>query len=134
MNRFSIVAIVFSLIGIGVVLGACPARADDEPIAVQADGGSTVTTTDGGSAATVDLGTGLIQTLAIRCEGAQSTRYHTCTVLPCAVTLSNQLLDSDRTFDIPLNRSNAGTLAPKRYLTVATDDAGTPLCKVQNSK
>lgn len=119
---------------IGAVLAAlfavlllAEARADDDP--ALPDGGSIVTTTDGGSTVTVDLGARGAWTMALRCEGAQSTRYRLCASSSCPVTAHNQLLDLDQTQDFPINQTPG--VALKRYLTLRTDDGGVPFCKVQ---
>lgn len=106
------------------------ALGDDEPIFT--DGGSLVTTTDGGSSVTADLGVAALSsfTMAIRCEG-QAARYHLCATSTCTATTANQLLDADRTFDIPVNRITNGG---KRYLALSTDDGGIPACKVQRNR
>lgn len=117
-----------------VIIGVCaaPAVADDEPMF--SDGGSLVTPLDGGVTVTVDLAprTSACWNMAIRCEGSGGpARYVLCATNPCPVSSANQLLDADRTFDIPVNCTSQG--APKHYLSLTKDDATAPACKVQHS-
>lgn len=125
MNR-----VVIGLIAVCVVVAATlapsPARADDEP--ALPDGGSIVT---GTATALGDLGERAGPwSMTIRCEGDQQTRYKLCAdSAGCAATAVNQLLDADRTFDIPVNTRSG--LPPKRYLALRTEDAGVAFCKVQ---
>lgn len=110
-----------------IALSPSRAHADDEP--GLSDGGSICSSTDGGSYAVCDLGVAGCRSLGIRCEGAQSSRYKLCPTSTCAPSAINQLLDYDRTFDIPVNCVAGGTA--KRYMGLHTDDAGVPFCKVQ---
>lgn len=103
-----------------------PAAATDFPVFV--DGGSLVTSLDGGTTpVTVDLGMTTDWGLVLRCEGAQSTRYALCSSVPCACSSANLLVASDTTFDIPVTQSRGNTY---RYMSLCTDDGGTPACKV----
>lgn len=92
------------------------------------DGGSIVTSTDGGGWVTVDTGKIADWTMVIRCEGEQSTRYNLCTTSNCTATVHNQLLDFDTTERIPVRQGHRDKY---RFLALATDDAGVPFCKVQ---
>lgn len=103
------------------------------------DGGSIVTSTDGGSTVTVDLGEPRPAfIMAVRCEGDQLARYLLCatdtvTVAggqathSCVATKADSPIDHDRTFDMGVNQL---TGLAKRYLSFTTDDAGVPFCKV----
>jgi hypothetical protein len=128
--RSFLVAVLVAVAAAVIVLCPAPARADDEP--GLPDGGSIVTSADGGAYAIADLGARGCWTMAIRCEGAQSTRYTTCATSSCTAAAVNQLLDADRTFDIPVNCVAGQTR--KRYLALKTDDAGVPFCKVQRAQ
>lgn len=87
------------------------------------DGGSIVTSTDGGREAVAQLlGWGVPWTMSTRPEGAQSTRYVLCPTSTCAADVNSQLLDYDVTQDIPVNRSGV----TKTYIALRTDDGGIP--------
>lgn len=122
---------ILAVIAVFAVLNGAPARADDDN--ALPDGGSIITTTDGGSNVSVDLSSTLgayCRTLAIRCEGDQSARYKMCTASTCTATSASTPLDHDRTFDIPVNCKPGQNTTPKKSIALTTDDAGVPLCKV----
>ncbi len=136
-KAFLVASVVGFLLGAGQ-LEPGTAYADDQP--ALPDGGSIVTSTDGGRIAFADLGLRSEWMLSLECEGAQSTRYllcasdttsivaggvnHTCTAGP-----NNHLLSYDRGGEaIPVNfKPNKN----RRYLSLYTDDAGIPFCKAQ---
>lgn len=121
MRFFLVIPIIMFLVSIPTQI----AFADDSDGAL-ADGGSIVTSTDGGREAVAPfLGWSVAWTASVRCEGQQSTRYVMCTSSTCAATANSQLLDYDVTQDIPVNRSGP----TKTYVALRTDDGGIPLCQ-----
>lgn len=123
---------VLSVFAIAVAVVAClaavPSFADDSEGALS-DGGSIVTSTDGGRNAVAQLRAGQNWTMATRCEGAQSTRYTLCTSSSCTASASSQLLDYDITQDIGVNRPPFAA-SPKTHIALYTDDGGVPRCLV----
>lgn len=126
MNR--LLPVLASLATLLVLSLPFPSRADDTDGAL-VDGGSIVTSTDGGSTAVAQLREFNGWTMATRCEGVQSTRYVLCTTSTCAAGIDSQALDYDVTMDIGVNRATPyGT--PKKYIALRTDDGGVPRCLV----
>ncbi len=135
-KAFLVASVVGFLLGAGQ-LEPGTAHADDQP--ALPDGGSIVTSTDGGRLAFVDLGLRSEWLLSLTCEGAQSTRYLLCaTDTPsivaggvnhtCNASEHSYLLTADRGEVIPVNfKANKN----RRYLSLRTDDAGIPFCKAQ---
>lgn len=104
-------------------------RADDDPCLL--DGGSLVTSTDGGRDAFAALQVRSDWVMSIRCEGAQSTRY-ALTADGGLASSTSPLLDYDKTTDIPVNRIGALSRGypTKTGIALRTDDAGIPNCFV----
>lgn len=136
MKPFLVALAVLAVCAVG--LSSSSARGDDDP--ALPDGGSIVTPLDGGSTVTVDLGGRGAWNMVLRAEGAQSTRYVTCAadtisfsggsaIHSCKAASHNELLDYDRTLDVPMNQS--GGWPTKRYMSFSTDDGGIPFVKVQ---
>lgn len=127
-RAFALLLVVFALFA---VPGASKAYADDENFLP--DGGSLVTTTDGGSNVTVYFGSSFAATcrkLSMRPEGAQSTRYKLCTTSSCTANSSSAPLDYDVHNEIEVNCKPNNATNPKRYLALTTDDGGIPYVKV----
>lgn len=124
-------AVIAVSLACAVGLHAVPVYADDTDGAL-VDGGSIITSTDGGRSVTAELRTAGNWTLALRCEGAQSTRYRLCTTSSCTAAAGDQLLDYDVTQDIGVNRVLSS--ATKKYIGLRTDDAGIPYCLGHHSR
>lgn len=105
-----------------------PSLADDTDGAL-IDGGSIVTSTDGGSTVVAQLREAQGWTMATRCEGVQATRYVLCTTSSCSAAVDSQMLDYDVTMDIGVNRQTPYS-TPKKYIALRTDDGGVPRCLV----
>lgn len=123
MKRTLAVLAVAALLAVG--LHALPSFADDTDGAL-VDGGSIITSTDGGRSVALELRTAGNWTLALRCEGAQSSRYRLCATSSCTAAAGDQLLDYDVTQDIGVNRVLSQTT--KKWIALRTDDAGVPYC------
>lgn len=112
------------------------------------DGGSKVTpsltiislsdggTSDGGMPAYVTVDTGHVTdwVMAIRCETSLRCAtpspqvYYRLSTDGGTATVANQLLEIDRTFDIPIAQGNTEKL---RYLSLLSEDGGPPCCFIQ---
>lgn len=94
------------------------------------DGGSLIKTTDGGPLITVDTGHVTDWVPAIRCstlEGSSGVHYRFSSDGGSA-TQANQVIEVNRTMDIPVAQGNVAKL---RYLSLLSEDGGIPACRLQ---
>lgn len=121
--------ITMSFIAFAIALALPSLSLADDTEGALADGGSIVTSTDGGSTAVAPLRDYANWIMATRCEGAQSTRYVLCATSSCAAAADSQMLDYDITQDLGVN-INRPNSPQKKYIALRTDDGGVPRCLV----